>query len=90
VSCVGTHTQCCSLPKSIPTTLALMTGEPSSCLLLLSELSLSSLPGIVTSLSEHARPGWLFLILLSRGEPRKPHQVFNANQAAASRMKTGL
>ena len=64
LSSVGAHTQCCSLPRSIPATPRRMTGKPSSCLLLFSEVSLSSLPGIVTHLSEHARPGWPFLILL--------------------------
>src|SRR5215831_2008094 len=66
LSSVGAHTQCRSLPKSIPATLRRMTGKPSSCflLLLLSVVSFSSLPGIVISLSELARPGWPFLILL--------------------------
>jgi len=50
--------------KSIPATPRRMTGKPSSCLPVFSEVSLSSLPGIVTPLSEHARPGWPFLILL--------------------------
>src|ERR1700676_4767585 len=77
LSRVAAHTQCCSLPKSIPATLARMTGKPSIGLVLLSDVSLSSLPGIVTYLSEHARPGWLLLILL-QGRATKASPMFNA------------
>ena len=42
---VGAHTQCCSLPRSIPATFRRMTGKPWSCLLLF-EVSISFLLGI--------------------------------------------
>ena len=56
---VGAHTQCCSLPRSIPATFRRITGNPWSCLRLPSELSISCFPAIsLPHLSEHARPGW--------------------------------
>jgi hypothetical protein len=54
---VGAHTQWRSLPRSIPATFRRITGKPSSCRRLFSQVSISSLPGICF-LSEHARPGW--------------------------------
>src|SRR5580700_8895095 len=57
---VGAHTQWRSLPRSIPATFRRITGKPSSCRRLFSQLSISSLPGICF-LSEHARPGWPFM-----------------------------
>jgi hypothetical protein len=58
-SWVGAHTQCRSLPRSIPATFRRIAGKPWSCLRLPSELSISCFPVIsLPHPSEHARPGW--------------------------------
>jgi len=46
LSRVGAHTQCRSLPKSMPATFHRMIGKLASCLRLFSVLAISSLPGI--------------------------------------------
>src|SRR5262249_42768970 len=81
-------------PNRIPATLRRITGKPSSCLLPLSEVSLSSLAGIVTHLSERARPGWPWV---DSGLGESYRSLANvqlpswnhAGLAACARMKTG-
>jgi hypothetical protein len=58
-SVVGAHTQCRSLPSSMPATLRRTTGKPSICFLLAGP-SLRFLSCSRNRLSEHVRPGWRF------------------------------
>src|SRR5215510_5997829 len=53
----GAHTQCRSLPRSMPATLRKTTGKPSICFFFLVLLLFSSGIGSL-HLSEHDRPGW--------------------------------
>src|SRR4029077_1420082 len=55
----GAHTQCRSLPRSMPATLRRTTGKPSICFFRLLLLFSTSPSGIgPLHLSEHDRPGW--------------------------------